>query len=170
MSGRQRAVLAGDDFDQQFAADAAGCVVEAKQLALLALLQLLRVIRVVEAQALDGVPDRPFDELRAEASAVLEIERARARQLDRPADPERMVGGAKQSLAAIGAVDQHAEAGPAIRHPGGGLHGQDLEVGDALGRRADLLRHGFELNAMVDGKRHQRLGLPDGASLPSGCG
>ena len=114
---------------------------------------------MVEAQAFDGVPDRPFHELGAERAAALEIERARARQLDGAADPERMIGGAEQGLAAIGAVDQHAEAGAAVRHLRRGLDGEHLEVGNALDRRADLLRHRLELHAVVDGERHERVGL-----------
>ena len=61
--GLERPVLAGDDLDQQLAADAPRGVVEAQQVALLSLLQLRRIVGMVEAQAFDGVPDRPFDEL-----------------------------------------------------------------------------------------------------------
>ncbi len=125
---------------------------------------------MVEAQALDGVADRPFDELRAETAAAFEIERPRARQFHRSADPERMVGGAEEGLAAIGAVEQHAEARPSIRHAGRGLDGQHLEVADALDRRADLVRHRFELHPVIDGERHQRVGPAAGGSSPNGCG
>ena len=66
--------------------------------------------------------DGPFDELCADIAAALEIEWARAGLLDRTADPERVVGGAKQRLAPIDAVDQHAEAGPAVGDPRRRLH------------------------------------------------
>ena len=103
--------------------------------------------------------------------ADLEIERARAGQLDRPADPERLLGGAEQRLAAVGAVEQHAEARPAVGDPRRRLDRQHLEVARCARRGAPTsLGHLFELRPVVDGERHQRVGLAAGASSPSGCG
>ena len=66
----ERAVLAGDDLDQQFAADLArrldrACAASADLLGL----QLGRIVGMIEAQALDAVVDRPFDQLRADVLA-----------------------------------------------------------------------------------------------------
>ncbi len=64
-------------------------------------LQLGRIVGMIEAQALDAVVDRPFDELRADVLAELEAQRARARQLDRPAEPgKRMAREFEHRLAA----------------------------------------------------------------------
>ena len=125
---------------------------------------------MIEAQALDRMSDGPFDELCADIAAALEIEWARAGLLDRTADPERMVGGAKERLAAIGAVDQHAEAGPAIGHPRRRLDRQAFELSEPSRRRADLLRHRLELRAVIDGEGHQRVWPAAAASSPSGYG
>ena len=81
-----------------------------------------------------------------------------------------MVGGPEQRLAAIGAVEQHAEARPAGGDARGGLDREALERVDALARRAGLVGHLLELRAVVDGERHQRAALAAGASSPSGHG
>ena len=104
------------------------------------------------------------------SGAALEAERARARLLDRAADPERMLCGVEQRLAAVGLVEQHAEAGPPVGDPRRGRDGEALEGGDPLARRAGGVGHRLELGAMVDGERDQRVGLRRGASSPSGCG
>ena len=144
-------------------------VVQAQELALLPRLHLRRIVGVVEAQALDRMGDRPFDELGAERAAELELERARARLLDRPADPEAVIDGAEQRLAPIFAVEQHAIAGPAGRDLGGGLDREQLEVADALAGRAGVVGDLLELGAMVDRQRHDRGRLGAGASSPNGC-
>ena len=104
------AVLARDDLDQEFALERPRGVVEAQELALLPRLHFRRIVGVIEAQALDGVGDRPFLKLDPERAAELEFERTRTRLLDRPADPEVMIEGAEQRLAAVLAVEQHAVA------------------------------------------------------------
>ena len=128
---------------------------QAQEFALLARLHLGRIVGVIEAQAFDGVADRPFDQLGAERSAEFEIERARARLLDRATDPEIVICGAEQGVAAIPAVEQHAVAGPPSRDRGGGLDGQALECPDAFARRAGVVGDLLELGAVIDGQRHQ---------------
>ena len=105
------AILARDDFDQQFAPDGARGVVQAGEFTLLARLQFLGIVGMIEAEAFDRMTDRPFDQLRAQRTAEFEIERPRAGLLHRASDPEIMIGGAKQRLAAVFAVQQHAVSG-----------------------------------------------------------
>ena len=94
--------------------------------------------------------------LTAERAAEFEFERARARLLDRPADPEVMIEGAEQRLAAVLAVEQHAVAGPARRDLGGGLDREQFEGADALARRAGVVGDLLQLRAMIDRQRHDR--------------
>ena len=54
---------------------------------------------------------------------------------------------------------QHAEARLAGGDAGGRLDGELLEAADALARRADAIGDRLELAAVVDGERHQRVGL-----------
>src|SRR6516165_8690253 len=100
--------------------------------------------------------DRPFDQLGPERAAELEFERARARLLDRPADPEAVIDGAEQRLAPVPAVKQHAITGPTCRDLGGGLDREQLEVADALARLAGVVGDLLELRAVVDRQRHDR--------------
>ena len=159
-------MLAGNDLDHQLAPDGARRIEDAQQLALLTHLQIVRVVGVIEAQALDRLDDRPFDEVGAEVAAALEVERTRARLFDRPADPERVAGGSGKRPHAIGAVDEHAEARLALGDAGGRSDGEFLETADLLARRADAIGDRLELAAMVDGKRHQRVGLRTARLLP----
>ena len=82
-----------------------------------------------------------------------------------------MIGGAEQGLAAIDAVDQHAEARAALRRrerrP---ATARTLNGADALARGAGLVGHRLQLRAMVDRERHEPVGRRAGASSPSGCG
>ena len=57
----ERAMLAGDDLDEQLAAEAAGGVVEAAERPPLLRLQRRVVVGMVEGEALDRVRHRPFD-------------------------------------------------------------------------------------------------------------
>ena len=59
VSSVKRAVLRGDDFDQQFAADLAGGLEQRAQLLLLLFLQRCRIIGMIEAEALDAMFFRP---------------------------------------------------------------------------------------------------------------
>ena len=72
---------------------------------------------MIEAQALDDMRHRPFGEMRAEILG-LEPQRPGAWPFHRAGDPQLMIGGAEQRLAAIGPVEQHAEARLAVRHLG----------------------------------------------------
>ena len=112
---------------------------------------------------------RPFDELCAKRAAEFELERARAGLLDWPADPEAVIDSAKQSLAPIFAVEQHAITGASSGDLGGGFDGEQLEVADALAWRSRSVGDFLELGAMVDRKRHERRAARFGASSPSGC-
>ena len=85
----QRAVLAGDDLDQQFAARPARRLVERAQLVAPARPSArLRIVRMIEAQAFDAMVDRPFGQPPADILGELETQRTRARLLQRPRDPE----------------------------------------------------------------------------------
>src|SRR5277367_6766057 len=129
---------------------------QAQELSLLPRLHLRRIVRVIEAQALDRMCDRPFHELGPERAAELELERARAWLLDRPANPEAVINRAKQRLAPIFAVEEHAITGSARRDLGGGLDREQFEVADALARRARGVGDLLELRTMVDRQRHDR--------------
>src|SRR5579863_2901427 len=130
---------------------------------------------MIEAQALDRVANRPFDQLGAERAAEFEVERPRARLLDRAADPEIVVDGAKQRLAAIFAVEQHAEARSSRRDFRRRFDREALEGADTLARRLRLVGDLLELRAMIDGEGHQivwlaparRGAMRDGASRAS---
>ena len=104
------------------------------------------------------------------SAAALEIERPRARQFHRPADPEGMFGGAEHRLASIGSVEQHAEARPASATRAAASTASTLNSLMRSTRRADLVGHRFELRAVIDGERHQRVRLAAGASSPNGRG
>ena len=153
---QNRAVLAGDDLDQEFAPERSRRIMQAQKLPLLPRLHFGRIVGVIEAEALDRMCDRPFLELGAERAAEFEIERARARLLDRSSDPEVVIEGAKERLAAILSVEQHAVA----RAAGGDLRRrldrQQLESADALTIHARIVGDFFKLGAMVDRKRHDR--------------
>src|SRR4051812_25398493 len=131
---RQRAVLAGDDLDEKLPTEAARCGVETRELALLLRLERLGIIRVVEAQALDRVGNRPFDEARAKVGATLELQRPRARHLDGPADPEWLVRSAEQRLPPIDPVDEHSKARTARGDTRRGVDGEALEGADPFPR------------------------------------
>ena len=121
-------MLAGDDLDQQFAADLAGGVIGLAQLFDLLGLERRRVVRMVKAQHLDAVIDRPFDEPAADILAELEAQRPAAGQLDRTGNPEIAdLSGIEQRVAAILVVEQHAVAVATPGHAHRGLHGQTLE-------------------------------------------
>src|SRR5262245_31396733 len=146
----ERPVPAGDDLDQQLAAGGARRIVHPHELALLARLGLLVIVGVVEAQAFDGVRDRPFREVQR-----LEVERARAGLLHGPPDPEAGFRRLVQRLLAIGRVEQHAKAGATLRDAQCRVHGEHFELVDTGARRAVPVGDGLEVRAMVDGERHQ---------------
>ena len=77
----------------------------------------------------------------------------------RPADPQRMLRRIEQRLAAVGAVEQHAEARPAVGDAHRRLHREALEGVDPLARRAGLVGDLLQLRAMVDREREERLRL-----------
>ena len=161
-------MLAGDDLDQQFAADLARRVIERAQFLRLLGFQIRRVIGMIEGKALDRVVDRPFDEPAPTSWLNSKRKRPRARLLHRPADPETVLGRIEHRLAAIGVVEQHAEARRALGDLGGRRDGQPLEVADALARRSDAGRRSPP--AAGDGRwRGQRAGrLRRAASSPNG--
>jgi hypothetical protein len=159
-------VFAGDDLDQQLPANGARRVIEAQQFALLPRLHFRRIVGMVEAQAFDRVAERPFDQFGAERAAELKVERARAGLFDRAADPKAMVGGAKQSFAAIFAIEQHAKARTSASDYCGSFHRQFLEGADSFARRADLVGDRLELGAMIDGQRHQAWRLLGASRCP----
>ncbi len=74
--GAERAMRPGDDLDEIFAAYGARRVMQGEQPVLLGLPEVGGIVRMVEAQAFDRVRHRPFDEMRAEIGARLELERA----------------------------------------------------------------------------------------------
>src|SRR3546814_15361511 len=63
---------------------------------------------MVENEAFDDVIEGPVAQLGRERSTALEIERARARQLDRAADPIRPVSSSGKRVGAEPAVKQNA--------------------------------------------------------------
>src|SRR5262249_11869165 len=87
---------------------------------------------------------------------ILEFERAGARLLDRPADPEAVIDRAKQRLAPIPAVEQHAIAGTSRRDLGRGLDCEQFEVADPFARAPGGVGDLLKLRAVVDRERHDR--------------
>ena len=83
----QRAVLAGDDFQQPFAAQAAGGVLQLEHAIFLLGLHLRAIIHAIKAQAFDDMIDGPFDELGANVATAFELKRAGTGKLHRAADP-----------------------------------------------------------------------------------
>src|SRR5439155_14038769 len=77
-------------------------------------------------------------------------------------DPELVLGGVEHRLAAIGLIEQHAEAWTAAGNPGARRNREPLEIGNALARSACPFGHIFELPAMIDGK-----GEKSGRRLPA---
>ncbi|EEF24015.1 conserved hypothetical protein, partial [Ricinus communis] len=153
----QGCVLAGDDLDQQLAADLARGLEQRAQLLLLLRLQFRRIIRVIEAQALDAMVERPFDQLRADILAEFEAQRLGARQFDRAADPGEILGrGIEEGIAAEALVDQHAVAAAVVGNAGGGLDGQPLEGDDLLVVDAEFVADAGQLRTMIDRQRHEK--------------
>ena len=98
---------------------------------------------------------RPLDQPAAEILTELELKRARTRQFDRPGHPQVLPGaGGEQRVAAIFVVQQHPEAGASVGDASGGADRQHLERGNAR-RRRFVRRQFLQLNAMIDGERHQ---------------
>ncbi len=101
--------------------------------------------------------DRPGDELRADILGELELERLRARKLDRTADPgEILLHGIEKASRPKALVDQHTIARPALGNAGGSRHGKALEGGDALFGNVEFACHIDQLRAVVDGQCHQQ--------------
>src|SRR5690606_9261411 len=112
----QLAALAGDDLDEEFAADLSRGVEQGAQFSLLFLLQRRLVVGMVEAQAFDAVPDRPFYKLGSDILGESEAQRSRYRQLDGPSEPGKgMTGELEHRLAAVLLVQQHAIAAAPVR-------------------------------------------------------
>ncbi|MCY1295123.1 hypothetical protein D9M70_444490 [compost metagenome] len=111
--------------------------------------------------------DRPIDQAAAEVLAEFELQRPRARELDRLADPEIAVctGGIKR-IAAVFVVDQHAEARASGRDLRRCLDRQHLEGRNAREKRLVSRGHVFELAAMVDRKRHQKRNVATTGGCP----
>ena len=98
---------------------------------------------------------RPFDQPAAEVLTELELKRARTGQFDRLGHPQVLSGaGGEQRVAAIFVVEQHPEAGASVGDATRGADRQHLERGNARYRRL-IRRQILQLNAMIDGERHQ---------------
>ena len=110
--------------------------------------------------------DRPLDQARPEVPAELELERTGARQFDRPRHPQVLSGaGGEQRVAAIFVVEQHPEPGTPLGDAARGLNRQNLEGGNPRERRL-VRRHLLELDAMIDGERHQPRVRPPSRGRP----
>src|ERR1700689_3344755 len=144
----------------------AGGVEETLELADLTVAQLGLIIGMVENQALDDVIQRPGGELSGHVRGAFELEWTRSRQLDRPADPIRIIRRLRQSLESITPVEQYAKSSVALRHGDHGAQPQRLEPRDLLPIGADLGGEILELAAMIDSEHHQVFIVPCARGCP----
>ncbi len=158
------AVLAGDDFDQQLAPHFACRIVDGAERVLLLPLQLGRVVRVIEAQALDAMVDRPFDQARSDVLREFEAERSRARFFQRFRDPHLVMGRSEERVAPVFVVNEDTEARRASRHARRRFHGKKFERTDAVAVGAGFGRKLLERRAVIDGERLQnrKIAAPGG--------
>src|ERR1700733_9919127 len=80
-----------------------------------------------------------------------------------------MIYGAKQRLAPVFAVEQHAITRTSRRDLGGGFDGEQFEVADPLAWAPRGVGDLLELRAMVDRAGHDRGGAGSGPAPPGGC-
>ncbi len=80
------------------------------------------------------------------------------------------LAGVEERLAAVGVVEEHAEARAAVGDLRRRLDGEALEVGKLLARRAGIVGELLQLRAMIDGEREERLRLRPAASSPNAYG
>src|SRR3546814_13767732 len=115
---------------------------------------------MVENEAFDDVIEGPVAQLGRERSTALEIERARARQLDRAADPIRPVSSSGKRVGAEPAVKQNAEfvaiAGNAIER----IERNPLEACDPIEPDPQFGCQILQLAAIVDREHRQILMTP----------
>ena len=148
------------DLDQELAVGAEAGGLQGFQACQLFVTELGGILRVIDHQAFRDVLGRPLAQREREVGARLELQRARAGQLDRPRDPPCRAGQRRQHGLAVAVVDDDAEA--RIAAPGrggrsaapGAVGEQCLEAGDALDRHAG--RELLELAAMVE-REHREL-------------
>ena len=158
--------LARDHLEQQVEAVAPAGVGQDQHLPLLLAAELLGVVGMVEDQALDAVLGGPSAQGAAQVRPALEAQGPRARQLDRPADPQAFAGGVVQRVLAEAAVEQDAAVAAAVRGHHRRTQRQPLEVGDVLGAGADAGAHLLELDAVVEGEGQHLRPVPAAVGGP----
>ncbi len=113
-------------------------------------------------QALDDVLVRPRDELRADRAAAIELQRIRAGQLDRAADPPAAAGRRVERVLAVAIVAQDADGGSESRArtrvSATASTNSCFSARDARLVGAGFLRELEELVAVIEGER-EHLGM-----------
>ncbi len=143
-----------NDLEQEFEPVAPRSGEEPLHHAFLTRARLRIVIRVAEDEKLHHVLARPFAELTAiRAKLRLELDRARARKLCRPADPQPGPRGAVQRVPADPVVAENAVARLPVLDLKRRVEAEFLEPPALLGR---IALHLLQLHPVVEGEGAQR--------------